>query len=78
MVHQLLPCVSGVPAGPHHYPGSGLPACNGCIVRQGWTALLERPAVKVPCELKFTGWVKGNGESTWIQILCCTIVVGSA
>lgn len=85
MVHQLRPWASGAPAGPHNSPGFGLPACNGCIVSQGWKALLEnvqakleRPAVKVPCGLKFTRWVKGSGESTWIQILHCTIMVGSA
>lgn len=85
MIHQLLPCASGAPAGPHNPPAFGLSACNGCIVRQSWKAVLEdvqaeleRPAVKVPFGLKFTGWVKGSGKSAWIQILHCTIVVGPA
>lgn len=30
MVHQLLPCGSGAPAGPHNPPAFALPVCNGC------------------------------------------------
>lgn len=85
MVQQLLPWALGAPAGPHNPPGFCLLICNECVVRQGWKTLLEdvqaklaRPAVKVPCGLKFTGWVKDSGESTWVQILHFTIVVGSA
>jgi hypothetical protein len=85
MVHQLLPCGSGAPAGPHNPPAFALPVCNGCIVSQAWKSLLEdgqakleRPAVEVSRGLKFTGWVKGSGESTWIPGLHCAIVVGSA